>query len=92
MLHDSQKGMDIMTEPHGCPVCGQGMLHRVEFRTIQVKSYTCDECDTVWFNYDDIDKKEGASVDQLLIWLGRTPGQYQEEIVSLQTLDWPEHA
>ncbi len=75
---------------HGCPFCGQGLLHLVEFRTINVKSYLCDECDLAWLNYDDIGKKSGACVDQLLIWLGRPPGQYQEEIVSLETLDWPE--
>ena len=42
-----------------CPYCNQGRIVKVNTKKSNEIIYICEECDTVWGNYDDIFTKKG---------------------------------
>ena len=37
-----------------CPRCNQGSILKVLIKELQVETFLCDECDTMWFKRIDI--------------------------------------
>lgn len=70
-----------------CPYCGQGALYLMRFRSIQMNSYICDECDTIWRRLEDVNDKYGTGAIYILCWLGTE--DYNKEIELVKQIEWP---
>lgn len=71
-----------------CPDCGQGDLYLIRWRTIDVESYLCDECDSVWLEYLSV-TKGGAYAGDILRWIGKGAQDYSTEIEFVRIVPWP---
>ena len=71
-----------------CPFCGQGLLYRILIRRINLHSYICDECDTVWLRYEDVSNRSGAFANYLLEWMGADI-DYLAEFDYQEVVVWP---
>jgi hypothetical protein len=72
-----------------CPYCGQGLLNRITIRRINMESFICDECETVWLKYEQISDHSGTIADNLLNWMG-APYDYQAEFEYHEIVEWPQ--
>lgn len=39
-----------------CSRCEQGEILEISINELNVKSFLCDECEAMWFNFEDIGK------------------------------------
>jgi len=70
-----------------CPYCGQGALYRIKIKSLGLRSFLCDECDTVWMNYEDVGPDYGSAERYISRWIG-SDGEEDFEIE--QRVPWPD--
>ena len=47
-----------------CPYCMQGSIVKVKVRSDSSTVFICDECDTIWKEFESISDQTGKSFDQ----------------------------
>ena len=58
----------------GCPRCGQGPIELVRFGRFTITVQKCAECDAVWAEKVEIDKRTFIQFQKLLGILGESEG------------------
>lgn len=46
----------------------------------------CDECDTIWRLYEDVNDQKGSNVDYILNWIGE---RTTSSLVFVEVVLWP---